>query len=161
MCARMTRVPLFVSCMLALVMSADRTHAQDSADPSLYHRMGGYDVVAAVVDDFFARFGSDPILVPFLGGLNATAGARVRQHFVDFACATTGGPCLYNGLDMKTTHDGLPIADQHFDAVMRHFSAALDHNGVGEREKQEFLALLSALRPEIVAPRASSTNGPR
>lgn len=158
---RITRVPLFVSCMLALAMSADRTLAQDSAEPSLYHRMGGYDVLAAVVDDFFARFASDPTLVPFLGGINAAAGARVRQHFVDFACATTGGPCLYNGRDMKTTHDGLPITDQHFDAVMRHFRAALDHNGVGEREKQEFLALLSALRPEIVAAPAASRDGSR
>lgn len=121
-----------------------------SAEASLYKRLGGYDVIAAVVDDFFGRFAKDESLAPFLGGVNASAGARVRQHFVDFFCAKTGGPCLYNGKDMKTTHTGLPIGEAHFESVMRHFAAALDAQRVGGREKQELLTMLRAMRGDIV-----------
>lgn len=137
-----------VSFLFVALTGASPLAAQQSN--SLYSRIGGYDVIAGVVDDFLVRFDADPELVPFLGGVNAAAGARIRQHFVDFLCARSGGPCLYNGRDMKDTHAGLPITRQHFDAVIRHFVAALEAKRVAERERTELLAMLESLRPEIV-----------
>jgi hemoglobin len=135
--------------LLALAMTTEPAAAQ-SADTPLYQRMGGYDRIAAVVDDFFGRFGTDPTLAPFLGGLNAAAGARVRQSFIDFFCARTGGPCLYNGRDMKSAHEGLAIREAHFESVIRHFEAALDAQRVGGAEKQEILTMLRGLKADIV-----------
>ena len=142
------------SLLVALILLASGAAASEARaqtpDTSLYKRMGGYDVIAAVVDDFFARFDKDPDLTPFLGGLNAAAGGRIRQHFVDFFCARTGGPCLYNGRDMNAAHSGLRIRKPHFDAVLRHFDAALDTQQVGAREKREIMTMLRALESEIV-----------
>lgn len=135
--------------LLALVATTEPAAAQ-SADAPLYQRMGGYDRIATVVDDFFGRFGTDPTLAPFLGGLNAAAGARVRQNFIDFFCARTGGPCLYNGRDMKSAHEGLAIKEAHFESVIRHFDAALDAQRVGGAEKQELLTMLRGLKADIV-----------
>ncbi len=141
--------------LLVFAMSAACLDAQDGArgmeDVSLYDRIGGYDVIAGVVDDFFARFGEDPELAPFLGGINAHEGARVRQRFIDFACARTGGPCLYLGRDMRAAHEGLPIADAHFDRVMEHMRAAVAASGVPEGAARELMALFEALRSEIVS----------
>jgi hemoglobin len=109
-----------------------------------------------VIDDFLRRFDADPSLVPFLGGINAVEGARIRQHFVDFICARTGGPCLYNGRDMKSTHEGLPITGAHFASLMRHIGAALEQQGVPAKERRELLALLEPLRDTIVQRPASS-----
>ena len=139
-----------IAAVLVLSASAAWTAGAHAQEESLYKRMGGYDVIAAVVDDFFGRFDRDPDLMPFLGGINAANGGRIRQNFVDFACAQTGGPCVYNGRDMKATHTGLPITDSHFDAVIRHFGAALDAQNVGAREREEFLAMLRALKSIIV-----------
>lgn len=140
--------------LLIFAMSATSLHAQDGEggrdDVSLYERLGGYDVIAAVVDEFFARFGEDPELTPFLGGINAAEGARVRQRFVDFACARTGGPCLYLGRDMRAAHEGLPIADVHFDRVMGHLQAAVSAVGVPEDAGAELIAMFEALRSDIV-----------
>lgn len=143
-------VPASLLTAALLAASAASPLAAQSADEALYRRMGGYDVIAALVDDFFDRFGRDETLAPFLGGLNAAAGARVRQNFIDFFCSQTGGPCLYNGRDMKATHTGLPIRDAHFEAVMRHFSDAMDAQRIGPGEKQEILAMLRDLRSDIV-----------
>lgn len=146
--------PLSAILSLAVVglgLTAGAVSAQSSTNTaSLYQRIGGYDVVARVVDDFLTRFDADPQLMPFLGGINASAGARIRQHFIDFICARTGGPCLYHGKDMKVTHEGLPITAAHFAAVIRHFDAALGAQGVREGDKQELLTMLRGLRSEIV-----------
>jgi hemoglobin len=138
-----------VVCVLVSGPAAGPAAAQ-AQERTLYQRVGGYDVIAALVVDFFGRFETDAELTPFLGGLNEAAGARIHQHFVDFFCARTGGPCLYNGRDMKSTHAGLPIRDAHFEAVIRHISAALDAQKVAAREKQEILTMLRGLKSEIV-----------
>jgi len=118
--------------------------------PSLYKRLGGYDVIASSVDNFLERYDNDPELRQFLGGLNAAESARVRQHFVDYLCERTGGPCLYLGRDMVKTHEGLSITDSHYDRVMVHLDDAFTHVGIPAVEKQEMLVMLEALRAETV-----------
>jgi hemoglobin len=141
-----------LSTALALSLAPISASAQEQSaeQPSLYERLGGYDVIAATVDNFLERFDADPVLVPFLGGVNAAEGARIRQHFVDFICARTGGPCLYLGRDMTETHEGLSIMDAQFESVIEHLTNALDHQGVEDPEKRELLSFLVALRAQIV-----------
>ena len=143
---RLLLMPLVA--VFALHPGAVAAAAQEG--PSLYERMGGYDVIAAFVDDFFTRFGEDPELAPYLGGINAAEGARVHQHFVDFVCARTGGPCLYNGRDMSATHEGLGITGPHFDAVIGHMEDALEAQNVPAPEREELLAMLRGMKSRIV-----------
>lgn len=149
-------LPIRTMSLLALVLvavSPNMPAKAQTGEPSLYERVGGYDVLAAFVDDFMVRFDEDPELVPYLGGINAAAGARIRQHFVDYMCAISGGPCLYNGRAMPTAHDGLRIASSHFEAVMAHMKDALDAQDVAIRERDELLAMLQTLKSQIVSGR--------
>jgi hemoglobin len=138
---------------LALNLAPTSLNAQErpGEETSLYKRLGGYDIIAATVDDFLERYDNDPKLIPFLGGINAAEGARIRQRFVDYICARTGGPCLYLGRDMTATHEGLAITDTQFQLVIQHLDSALGHVGVEKGEKQELLSILTALRSQIVA----------
>jgi hemoglobin len=90
----------------------------------------GYDVIASVVDEFLRRFDADPQLAPFVGGIKAAEGARIRQHLVDFICARTGGPCLYLRREMKSAHEGLKITGFAFDGGIPHFEGAYHHQKV-------------------------------
>lgn len=117
---------------------------------SLYQRMGGYDTVASVVDEFFERFDADPRLAPYLGGINTAEAGRIRQHVVDFICARAGGPCVYHGRDMRSAHEGLGIPPDHFDAALGHLRDALEHLNVGERERRELLSMVRDLRSQMV-----------
>jgi hemoglobin len=76
---------------------------------SLYQRMGGYDVIAGVIDDLFALLHGDPAFARFFGGRSEDSVVRSRQLLVDQMCALSGGPCFYIGRDMKTSHRGLGI----------------------------------------------------
>ena len=117
---------------------------------SLYQRMGGYDVIAAVIDDLFAILHDDPGFARFFGGRSADSAIRSRQLLVDQMCGLSGGPCNYIGRDMKTSHQGLGITDAEWEENMKASDAALAKNGVGEPERAEFLALFERYRDDIV-----------
>ena len=117
---------------------------------SLYQRMGGYDVIAAVIDDLFAILHQDPAFARFFGGRSADSAIRSRQLLVDQMCALSGGPCHYIGRDMQTSHSGLGITDAEWEANMEAAAAALTKNGVSDAERAEFLALFERYRDDIV-----------
>jgi hemoglobin len=117
---------------------------------SLYQRMGGYDVIAAVIDDLFAILHDDPAFARFFGGRSEDSAIRSRQLLVDQMCALSGGPCHYIGRDMQTSHSGLGITDAEWEANMEAADAALAKNGVGDAERAEFLALFERYRDDIV-----------
>jgi hemoglobin len=118
--------------------------------PSLYHRLGSYDAIAAVTDDFIGRLATDNQLKRFFAGLSVDSQKRLRQHVVDFLCNATGGPCLYTGRDMKTAHTGLGIAEDDWSAAVKDLVATLDKFKVPEKEKGEVLGAISSLKGDIV-----------
>jgi hemoglobin len=112
--------------------------------------MGGYDVIAAVIDDLFAILHDDTAFARFFGGRSNDSVIRSRQLLVDQMCALSGGPCQYIGRDMKTSHRGLGITDVEWESNMNASDAALAKNGVGDAERAEFLALFERYRADIV-----------
>ena len=78
--------------------------SKSAAKNSLYHRVGGYDVIAGIIDDFLARHRANPQLARFLAGRSADSRRSARQMLVDQLAELCGGPCFYIGRDMKTSH---------------------------------------------------------
>jgi len=124
--------------------------ASAPAAPSLYKRLGGYDALAAVTDDFIGRLLKDPSLSRFFVGQSDDSKGRIRQLVVDQLCAATGGPCLYIGRDMKTAHQGMGLAEADWTASVGHLIASLDKFKVGQKEKDELLAIVGSLKKDIV-----------
>lgn len=119
-------------------------------EKSLYQRLGGYDVIAGVVDDLFAQMRADPQLMRFAAGRGLDSRNRSRQLTVDQLCALSGGPCVYTGRDMRTSHAGLGVTREEWRITMRYLAQSLDRFKVPEKEKEEFVALFERYRDEIV-----------
>jgi len=117
---------------------------------SLYARLGGYDAIAAVVDDFVGRLVADKRLTKFFVGHSEDSLKRIRMHVIDQLCAAAGGPCNYTGRDMKTSHHGLGITGDDWDASAAHLVESLDKFKVPKAEKDELLAIITTLRKDIV-----------
>jgi hemoglobin len=93
----------------------------------------------------FSRIGSDR---PWHASpANVAALKRSITLYLSHAC---GGPVRYEGRTMKAAHAGLAISNSEFDALAAHLIAALDKAGVGQREKDELLAIVGATRQDIV-----------
>ncbi|HEV7893711.1 MAG TPA: group 1 truncated hemoglobin [Pyrinomonadaceae bacterium] len=117
---------------------------------SLYDRLGGYNAIAAVVDDFVGRLIADKQFERFFVGHSTDSKKRIRQHIVDQFCAAAGGPCIYTGRTMKDSHAGMGITDAEWDAAAKHLVATLDKFKVGDDEKKDLLAFVSSLKADIV-----------
>jgi hemoglobin len=124
--------------------------AQTPQTPSLYKRLGGYDALAAVTDDFIGRLATDSSLVRFFAGHGQDSKMRIRQLVVDQLCAATGGPCVYIGRSMKQAHAGLGITGADWDQAVKHLVATLTKFTVPAPEQQEVLAAITTLKPDIV-----------
>ena len=114
---------------------------------SLYDRLGGKAAITAVIDEFVAKVAADNRIN---GRFATTDIPKLKRHLVDQVCAASGGPCVYTGRDMKTTHAGMRLTNADFNALVQDLVAALDKFKVGEREEQELLALLGPMRKDIV-----------
>jgi hemoglobin len=124
--------------------------AQGTKEKSLYERLGGYDAIAAVVDDFIGRLVADKQFNKFFVGHSEDSLKKIRQHIVNQFCAAAGGPCLYTGRDMKTSHHGLGITSDDWDASAKHLVETLDKFKVPEKEKNDLLAFVTSLKKDIV-----------
>ena len=121
-----------------------------SQEKTLYQRLGGYDAIAAVVDDFVAAMVGDPELGVFFKGHSQDSAKRIRQHVVDFICNATGGPCVYTGRDMKTSHKGLGITEAQWNKGVNYIKATLNKFKVPEKEQTELFAAVSSVKNDIV-----------
>ena len=139
-----------LGCVLSLLLTMSATAIAASQEKSLYERVGGYNALAAVVDDFIVRLVSDKQFEKFFIGQSNDSKKRIRQHILDQFCAATGGPCVYTGRDMKTSHAGLGITNAEWDAAAKHLVASLDKFKVPEKEKGEILAFVTGLKKDIV-----------
>ena len=146
--------------LVALALSFPVLHAvarplpaaqpQAASQDSLYKRLGGYDALAAVSDDFLGRLASDPKEGRFFVGLSTDSRNRVRQHIVDFLCVATGGPCKYTGRDMTTVHTGLGIAEDDWTTMVGQLQATFNKFKVPANLQQEVLSALGPLKGQIV-----------
>lgn len=143
--------------VFGVLMSLQPTLAQEKMgkapameQKSLYQRLGGYDAIAAVVDEFIGRLLADPQFTRFFSGASTDSKGRIRQLIVDQLCFATGGPCVYIGRTMKASHAGLGISEADWQASVNHLVASLDKFKVPQKEKDELLAIATTLKPDIV-----------
>lgn len=118
--------------------------------PNLYARLGGYDAVAAVADNLLERLTGDALLGRFWENRGDDGVAREKQLLIDFLCSSAGGPLLYTGRDMATTHRGMGISQADWDAFIGHLEATLDAFSVPDTERAEVLAFIDSTREDIV-----------
>jgi hemoglobin len=125
------------------------------SDKSLYERLGGYDAIAAVTDALMVRIKDDDKLRRFYDHRGADGVAREQQLLVDFLCAASGGPMVYTGRDMTTTHVGMRLDEEDWKRAIGYLTATLEAFELPEQEKGEVLRFTESLTPEIVEVRTA------
>ena len=137
-------------CGAGTKQSRGATQAAAAPAPrSLYDRLGGKPAITAVVDAFVGRVATDKRIN---GRFINTDIPRLKVLLVEFVCGATGGPCKYEGRDMRTAHGGMQLVDEEFDALVEDLTFALKKLNVPAPERQELLGALGPLKPQIVNP---------
>lgn len=119
---------------------------------SLYERLGGVEAISLVVDKFLANVVGDNVINDRFAATVADPFRTqlLRNNLIDQICAGSGGPCQYKGKTMLAAHQGMNITDAEFNALVGDLVAALNFYNVPEQEKNDLLAILGPMKPDIV-----------
>ena len=119
-------------------------------EKTLYNRLGGYDAIAAVVNELLQRLMADSQLERFWNNRGEDGLNREKQLLIDYLCSSAGGPMLYVGRDNKTSHKGMGITDGDWDKFITHLNATLDVFQVPQQERSDLLDFIDSTRADIV-----------
>ncbi|OFW00364.1 MAG: hypothetical protein A3G20_00820 [Acidobacteria bacterium RIFCSPLOWO2_12_FULL_59_11] len=122
----------------------------DTKPTALYQRLGGYDAIAVLVDDFAGRLSSDPKFARFFQGSSADSRKRRRQLFVEQVCEAAGGSCYYTGRNMKASHEGLGITGADWGLMLKHLATSFDKLRVRPPERKAVLDIFDSTKEDIV-----------
>lgn len=141
----------FVACVLA-ILSTSMTNAQTVAsstikDSSLYVALGAQAGITQLSDDFVTRLVADKRLRPFFEKTNLP---HFKLQLADQFCVVSGGPCVYKGADMKSSHANFDIAKADFNALVEVLQQSMDAKGISFREQNRLLALLAPMHREVI-----------
>ena len=145
----LSRLSLFAAmALLTFVLALPRVAL--AQEKSLYERLGGYDAVSAVVDDFAAKLFADAVVGKRFFGMSDDSREGFRQKNKNLVCKVTGGPCKVISRTAAVTHGGLGIKASEFNIVVAHLVDTLNKFNVPAKEQKELLTIIGTLRPDIV-----------
>lgn len=118
--------------------------------PTLYERLGGYDAVSAVANDLLPRLQADAKLARFWQNRGEDGIRREKQLLIDFLCSSAGGPLLYTGRDMQTSHQGMKISEDDWSTFMGHLQATLESFQLPQAEYNDVIAFIESTKADMV-----------
>lgn len=121
---------------------------------SLYQRLGGYDAISAVVDALMARIKQDERLRRFYDHRGTDGIQREQQLLVDFLSQSAGGPMIYTGRNLKSSHVGMRLTEEDWNRAMHHLSSTLEAFNVPKAETEELMSFHNNLKWDIVDEQA-------
>ena len=147
---------LTLMAVLGVAFGGSAVTAQDkaqTAEKTLYERLGGVYAIATVVDAFVERLYVNDILNanPMIDeARHRVPKAGLKFRVTSLVCQLAGGPEVYNGRNMKETHAKLNISEEEWNAMVADFVATLNDFKVPEKEQGELLALVGPSKADIV-----------
>ena len=119
-------------------------------DDRLYKAFGEKPGLVSLMDDFMTRLLADPRTGPHFRPANQQ---HVKEQLVEQLCSLGGGPCVYKGADMKSSHANLDITKSDFHALVEVLQQSMDARGIAFSQQNQMLALLAPMHRDIITPR--------
>ena len=131
-----------------LGLSTTLSFAQDAgARDTLYKALGEKPGLVRLMDDFMPRLVADPRTQPFFGPADQH---RVKEQLVAQFCQLSGGPCDYQGKDMKTAHMNQQITRGDFNALVEVLQVSMDAQGYPFSTQNQLLARLAPMHRAVI-----------
>lgn len=113
----------------------------------LFKTFGEKPGLVKLMDDFMARLLADPRTGPHFKPADHE---HIKVQLVDQVCAALGGPCVYKGEDMKTSHSDLDITKADFNALVEVLQGAMDAQGIAFGAQNRLLAKLAPMHRDVI-----------
>ena len=133
--------------LVCAVAAAPAWSQSATSSGSLYQAFGEKAGLIQLVEDFHLRLLADARTGPHFKPVNAR---HIKEQLVDQFCAVTGGPCVYKGADMKSSHSNLDIKKSDFNAQVEVLQQSMDAKGIAFSTQNKLLALLAPMHRDVI-----------
>ena len=113
----------------------------------MFVALGSKPGIDALMDDFVPRLSLDPKIGAFFKDTNLR---ELKHQLADQFCAVAGGPCIYEGGDMKKVHADMGVAKADFNRLVEVLQLSMDARGIAFATQNRLLARLAPMHREIV-----------
>lgn len=120
------------------------------SEQTLYQCLGGYDGIAAFASNLLPRLQNDAQLGRFWAHRGADGVAREKQFLIDFLSFNSGGPMVYTGRNMKTTHVGMNISEEDWGVFLGHAGATMNDMQIPADTQENVVGFVLSLKDDIV-----------
>jgi hemoglobin len=113
---------------------------------TLFERVGGEQVIAELIHDFYDRVLADPKLKPFF---KHTSIDKLRRMQREFFSAALDGPITYSGRPLSHVHHGRGITKHHFALYVNHLLDTLQDCGINDQDVNAIIGRINTYVDEI------------
>ncbi len=145
--------PLLATLLMVGLSAPTSVQAQTSAatvapqDTALYVALGEVAGITKLTDDFVNRLKVDARLAPAFKDTNAK---NLKKMLMQQFCKISGGPCVYEGADMKSAHADMDITKTDFHALVEVLQQSMDVNGIAFTTQNQLLARLAPMHRDVI-----------
>lgn len=129
---------------------ADNAGMIRPAPEGLYQALGEKAGIARLMDDLVARAVVDPRIGPIFKDTKQQA---LKDSLTLQVCVLTGGPCVYEGDNMKAAHADFAITKGDFNRLVELLQFAMDAQNIPFTQQNRLLALLAPMHGDVITRR--------
>ena len=135
---------------LCMALLSPLSAGAQTTDSSLFQHLGQKPGVERLMNDFVERLAADPRTAPFFAKANLQ---HLKEQLTDQICHVSGGPCQYEGADMKTAHAEMDIRKGDFNALVDVLEKTMDAQGIAFSDQRDLLARLAPMHRDVITVR--------
>lgn len=124
-----------------------QTSAPMASSSALFETFGGKAGLVKLMDSFMVGLLADPRTGPHFKPANQQ---RIKEQLVDQFCVVMGGPCVYKGADMKSSHAAMDITKGDFNALVEVLQRTMDGQGIPFGAQNQLLAKLAPMHRDVI-----------
>ncbi len=133
--------------MILPVAAQGETQAAPPASEPTFQEFGGKAGIGKVVDTLLVLVVADVRIAKHFKDADMR---RLARMLTDQFCVLTGGPCTYEGADMKEAHDGMRLRNADFNALAENLQEAMIRNHVPPAAQYRLLGKLAPMQRDVV-----------
>ena len=145
---------VWVLALVAAVCGASGVQAQSAAPASatptpstLYQALGAKDGIQRLMDALVDRLRADKTIGSMFANIKP---AYLKEQLTDQLCRVSGGPCVYEGEEMKKSHADLKIGTGEFNLLVEILQDCMDARQIPFAVQNQLLARLAPMHRDII-----------
>ncbi|MES2949451.1 MAG: DUF3034 family protein [Pseudomonadota bacterium] len=117
------------------------------ATSALYQALGEKQGITLLMDDLVDRLRANKAIGPMFVNIKP---AYLKEQLTDQLCRVSGGPCVYEGEEMKKSHADLKIGTGEFNLLVELLQDCMNARQIPFAVQNQLLALLSTMHRDII-----------